>query len=234
MIDSGLYLRVRQKEGRLFPDELAARLPDLPHSHPLAEEWRARADSAARLTRYLARRKQPLRILDLGCGNGWLARRLADLPSTRVFALDLFSVELKQAARLFSGPHLIFLAADIFHAPFPPASFDAVILASVVQYFPDLPALLRCLRSFLTPRGEIHLLDSPLYREEEIPAARLRTRDYYASLGFPEMAGYYFHHPVSRLDGFSPRWLRRPGGLRARLFRALGRVVSPFPWVILR
>jgi hypothetical protein len=78
------------------------------------------------------------------------------------------------------------------------------------------------------------MLDSPLYRVEEIPAARERTRTYYRSIGFPEMADYYFHHPVSALTEFSPRWLYRPQGWQIRLARRFGRSVSPFPWICIR
>jgi hypothetical protein len=48
------------------------------------------------------------------------------------------------------------------------------------------------------------------------------------------MAGHYFHHSTSSLEPFSPRWLYRPEGWRARLAQKLGQVVSPFPWVSLR
>lgn len=229
-----LYLSVREKEGRLFPDELAARLPDLPAKHPLADEWRARAASCERLKRYLARASRPLAILDLGCGNGWLSNRLASLPSACVCGLDRNPLELAQAARLFAGPNLAFLEAEVSCLPFSNTSFDVIILASVIQYFPDLPVLILSLKPLLKPGGEIHLLDSPLYRPGELHSARLRSHSYYASLGFPEMAGHYFHHLTASLEPFSPRWLYRPQSLRARLARRLGQACPPFPWVCLR
>ncbi len=68
------------------------------------------------------------------------------------------------------------------------------MVASVIQYFPDLPALIRGLRKLLTKRGEVHIIDSPLYGEQGLAAARERTRAYYAGLGFPEMGEQYFHH----------------------------------------
>jgi SAM-dependent methyltransferase len=228
-----LYMSVREKEGRLYPDDLAARLPDLPAHHPLAGEWLARAASCARLKHYLARPARSLAILDLGCGNGWLTHQLACIPSARVFGIDLNSLEIEQAARLFKGANLVFLKADISCPPFSPRSFDVILLASVIQYVPDLPAFILSLRPLLKQGGEIHLLDSPLYRPGELPAARQRTQSYYTGLGFPEMAAYYFHHSISSLDPFSRRWLYRPEGWQARLARRLGQPVSPFPWICL-
>jgi SAM-dependent methyltransferase len=229
-----LYLSVREKEGRLYPDDLAARLPDLPPEHPLSGEWRARAASCEWLKRYLARSSQPLAILELGCGNGWLSNQLAGIPSTWVCGLDRNPLELAQAVRLFAGSNLVFLEADISSLPFSLRSFDVILLASVIQYIADLPALILRLKPLLKPGGEIHLLDSPLYRPGELLSARQRSRSYYASLGIPEMAGHYFHHPVSALEPFSAHWLYRPDSLKARLARRFGEAVSPFPWVCLR
>jgi len=187
---SDLYLRVREKEGRLYSDDITARLPNISTDHPLRDEWQARADSLRRLLRYLGRLPQPLSILELGCGNGWLSGKIGLLPGVRVWGLDRMGIELTQAARLFKADKVAFLSADIFMPPFVPGSFDIIILASVIQYFPDLPALIRSVYPLLAPQGEIHLLDSPLYTEAQIASAQARTLDHYAALGFPEMTDH--------------------------------------------
>lgn len=229
-----LYLRLRQKEGRLYSDEVVARLPDLPGGHPLADEWRARSASASRLTRYLARRPRPLRILDLGCGNGWLSNLLAQNGHV-VTGADLNRPELGQAARVFAtNPNLSFVEVDTDSLPFKPQAFDLILLASVIQYFEDLAALLRSLTAYLKPRGEIHLVDSPLYADEELKGAMQRSKEYFTSLGFPEMAEHYFHHRFAALDGFSFKILYQPHIIWLRAKQFLGQVDSPFPWVVLR
>lgn len=230
-MDFKLYLHVREKEGRLYSDDLLARLPAVPNGHPLAGEWRARSASASRLTRYLSRRPEPLLLLDLGCGNGWLSNLLAR-PGRRVIGMDQNRTELRQAARVFSSNiNLCFLEADIFSAPFSIGIFDIIVLASVVQYFPDLPALLSLLLNYLKPHGEIHILDSPLYADAEADAAIARTRAYYASLGFPQMADFYFHHRRSELQPFSPKTHYSPAALSLK--RLIGKFDSPFPWVVI-
>ena len=227
-----LYLRVREKEGRLYSDDVVARLPFVANGHPLANEWRARSASASRLTRYLARQPKPLTILDLGCGNGWLSNLLSKSGHC-VIGADQNLYELKQAARVFSAnPNVTFLDVDIFSAPFAPETFDVILLASAIQYFSNLPVLLNVLFQYLKPQGEIHIIDSPLYTNEEIPDAIQRSGQYYASLGFPEMAEQYFHHCVTDLNPFDPQWLYRPRprDLRQRLLRS---VDSPFPWLVI-
>jgi hypothetical protein len=74
------------------------------------------------------------------------------------------------------------------------------------------------LAGYLKPRGEIHLLDSPLYMDAEIEGAARRSRDYFASLGFPEMAEHYFHHRFASLGEFDYKFLYRPKTFWLRFF----------------
>ncbi len=229
-----LYLRLRTAEGRMCSDEIVSRLPDFPANHPLKREWLARADSASRLLKYFAGLTRPLRILDVGCGNGWLTHALSAIPSAEVWGFDRPGPELSQAARLFGSPNTMFSALDVTQAPFPRQSFDAIVLASVIQYFPDLAPIMRLLQGHLRPLGEIHIVDSPLYLDSEVVSAEARSAAYYSSLGFPEMAHFYFHHRFSSLDAFHPVRLYDPRSLGTRLMNQQRRAASPFPWLRIR
>ncbi|HEU0291778.1 MAG TPA: class I SAM-dependent methyltransferase [Anaerolineales bacterium] len=232
-MDTDLYLSVREKEGRLYSDEMVARLPSISDVHPLAKEWCARSASAARLTRYLSRRPKPLSILDLGCGNGWLSD-LMHRSGHCVIGMDQNRYELKQAARVFSQKAgLAFLEADIFAAPFAAQTFDVILLASVLQYFRDLNTLLLVLFGYLKGQGEIHIIDSPLYSDAKRDQAAHRSFQYYSSLGFPQMAEHYFHHCASDLNAFRPKTLYQGRPLTLRMNQLLGRVDSPFPWIMI-
>lgn len=234
MNPADLYLHVRAKEGRLYPDQIVMDLPTLPSNHPHKVEWLARASSADKLIRYIMRLPPPLFILELGCGNGWMCHRIGNLSGVRIWGLDRGGVELKQAARLFGSPTTGFLSTDIFQSPFIYNSFDMILLASVIQYFKDLSALILALQPLLTNRGEIHLIDSPIYDRQELPSARERTINYYKMLGYPEMANHYFHHSTDELDKFSPRWFYKKNKWRTLLARLSGKTTSPFPWLSIR
>ncbi len=249
MAEHDLYLKVREKEGRLYSDEVVAQLPSFQKNHTLSNEWQARFQSAVRLRSYLAQKNTSLKILDLGCGNGWLSNFL-NQDNHYVYGVDQNLFELQQAARVFlssaedggkskkvvndgeKSEKLFFLKADIFSAPFPKESFDVIFLASAVQYFPDLTQLLKTLFDYLKPNGEIHILDSAFYADNEILQAIKRSEEYYQSLGLPEMSRYYFHHRLSELHKFSPKFLYKPMLLRFK--KIFGKIDSPFAWVMIQ
>jgi ubiquinone/menaquinone biosynthesis C-methylase UbiE len=233
---SALYLEARSREGRLLPDVTVAALPDLPRGHPLAHEWRQRADSASRLVAYLRRRPRPMTIVDLGCGNGWLTNRLATIVDATVVGIDVNAVELEQARRVFGGrPGLAFVLGDLTDGAVVSDQPDVVVLASVIQYVPDPATVLAAIAAGLGPGREIHVLDSPIYEPSAVAAARQRTQRHYAGLGVPEMAARYFHHDRRIFDPLAAEVLYRPDtGWRRFERRALDRPRSPFPWIRIR
>ncbi|MHB8458903.1 MAG: class I SAM-dependent methyltransferase [Candidatus Limnocylindrales bacterium] len=233
---AAIYDRVRALEGRRYPDALVARLPAVPTDDPLREEWRQRADSVDRLIRHLERLARPLVVLELGCGNGWLAARIARIDGSQVVGLDVNAAEIAQARRVFGAvPNLSFVEGDAVSAPSPLERPTAIVLASVIQYVEDVPSLLRRLDGWLAPGGEIHLLDSPLYGPGTVDEARRRSDAYYRSLGVPAMAAVYRHHTRAVLAGLRADVLHDPWALRIRLGRRLARrPTSPFPWIRIR
>ena len=232
---SDAYLRVRGLEGRLDTDSTVALLPKVPRTHLLWLEWRMRDDSATRLVADLARRRPPFNVLDVGCGNGWLANRIAGVPGARVTGIDLNEVELEQARRVFHRANLDFVLGDVSTVPPPPGRPDVIVLASMIQYVADLPALVARLLGWLAPDGELEILDSPFYRAAELPGAVERSRRHYAALGVAEMADAYHHHQWHELDGFHVTVAYRPDRADHRLERRLlGTPRSPFPWIRVR
>jgi SAM-dependent methyltransferase len=250
-----IYLEVRRREGRIFPDEVVRALPFVSKSNPYAKEWVWRRRSFERFLS-CCKHLSALRgenvewtdsdrmtkngvvgedanngkfcILDLGCGNGWLANRLAENPDWEVWAADVNEEELAQGARLFGRENLQFVYVDTLSDVLP-QRFDLAVLAASVQYFPDLEQLIFFLKKHLKPGSEIHILDSPFYKnEKEQAAARRRTLEYYTKLGVPEMAAFYHHHlwaDVEKLGGVN---------LNNRLeIKFLQKIkwLAPFPWV---
>ncbi|HTR29097.1 MAG TPA: class I SAM-dependent methyltransferase [Puia sp.] len=154
----------------LYTDREVAQLPYLMTGHPRRREWEGRIASANRLARYLSIHKKAAGILEIGCGNGWLSHRLADVPGSRVIGLDPNLGELRQAARVFRKQrNLKFIYGEFFSDVLKELSFDIIVVAATLQYFPSLPELIRNALTYLRPHGELHLLDSPLLRSDLKP-----------------------------------------------------------------
>ncbi|MEN8164488.1 MAG: class I SAM-dependent methyltransferase [Acidobacteriota bacterium] len=226
-----LYLEVRKAEGRVLSPEALRKLPRVAADDPHAREWRCRAATADRLIRHLRRRKPHPHILDLGCGPGWMTALLAGELEATAVGIDCNRSELERGAEAFGtvgGLQLVY--GDIFEPVVEENSFDAVIVASVLQYFPDPQMLLKRLLDLVKPNGEVLIADTPFYRREAIPAAAERTRAYYSELGFPQMAEHYHHHSLEDIARFSPENLYDPNASLIRIARkVLRRPLSPFP-----
>jgi len=227
------YLEVRVKEGRVFEDDLVRELPDLPDGHPLRNEWLHRADTLERFSRYLVKRKGVSSLLDLGCGSGWFISRIRTfLPSTQIFGLEINRTEVEQAARLFSVTGTAFLYGDVFEEIFEPGYFDLILLNSTLQYFSNPCKLIDRLIDLLNKKGEIHILDSPIYKNEaERDSASERSDAYFSKIGSASMMNHYHHHSFDFLHSYHSTILYNPYSLKSRLLRRLGYHLSPFPWI---
>lgn len=227
-----LYIKVRDKENRLLSDTVVAKLPFITEKDCVYfKEWRARSHSFTRLNNYLQKKEKPLHILDLGCGNGWLAANLATTKIFTVIGLDVNEEELQQANRVFQKPNLTYCFGDIFKNIFPEKTFDVIVLNACVQYFGDLSLLLNQLFYYIKPAGEIHIIDTPFYTSEEIESAKKRSRNYYSSLGFTEMAEQYYHHQLNDLSKFNYSMLRKSNFLTQIKSKINGDVPANFAWI---
>lgn len=200
---STIYLDVRNKEERLYSDDVVKYLPNTSKSHRYYQEWKLRESSANRIKKYLLEKNRPLKILDLGCGNGWFSNQLALIPNVEVIGVDVNTEELTQGARVFQLPNLKFACADIFSNEAKELKeFDIITINACIQYFEDFQSILNQLREKLNFDGELHIIDSPFYRESEVQAAKKRSSKYYRDLGFPEMKKHYFHHCLESIGGY--------------------------------
>jgi SAM-dependent methyltransferase len=225
-----IYIALRKNEHRFYSDEFVRQLPAVPLKHPLRHEWRVRKFTAEKFLNYLPKEHETT-ILELGCGNGWLANLLATKGQAKVTGVDVNEAELLQASRVFSNsPNVLFVLADIMTASMPYNRFNYIVLAGSLQYFSDLRSLITRLLTLLGPAGEIHLLDSPLYHPDEVDSAHSRTVKYFSDAGFPEMAAYYHHHSWETLQPFHPEVLYNPNSVVNKLRRKFT-AASPFPWI---
>ena len=103
------------------------------------------------------------RILDVGCGPGFLASRIADEvgPSGAVHGIDV-SDPLLAAARAHCArqPWVALQHGDAMQLQFGDASFDAVISTQVLEYVRDVDVALAGMRRVLRPGGRAVIVDT--------------------------------------------------------------------------
>ncbi|MGH9441636.1 MAG: class I SAM-dependent methyltransferase [Thermoanaerobaculia bacterium] len=91
------------------------------------------------------------RVLDLGCGPGWMSRALRDA-GARVRGIDGSSEMLRQAKNVC--PEVEFLQRDLSRGlPYPKRSFDLVVSHMLVTAIPTVLDLFRSVRRCLARRG---------------------------------------------------------------------------------
>jgi SAM-dependent methyltransferase len=97
------------------------------------------------------------RVLDVGCGDGILARQLgAKVP--QVLGLDRSGHVLAAAVAADDGTGVRYLQADVQKAPLQPECFDAVVSVAALHHM-DPAAALGSMRDLLRPGGRLFVID---------------------------------------------------------------------------
>lgn len=96
----------------------------------------------------------PLRILDLGCGEGHLTGEIKKrFPSAEVHGLDYSMAAVDFAVGEF--PDIEFVLADGLNPPYPPDYLDVVICNNIWEHVPDPLRLLEGITRILKPGGVV-------------------------------------------------------------------------------
>ncbi len=179
------YGEHRAREGRALPADALLRLPDL-EDGPFAAQWRIRRCTfrcfVARVLEPLARARapEPLTVLDLGAGAGWLCFRVSRV-GARAIAVDLRTdaVDGLAAAAAYAShlPYLFARLAAGFEAlPLATHSADLAVFNASLHYALDLGQVLGEAARVLKPDGRIAVLDSPWYETTEAGEAMVREK----------------------------------------------------------
>jgi SAM-dependent methyltransferase len=225
------YALLREREGRGAGGE--RELLALPYltEGPLAAQWSVRArtfDAFLRsVVRPLARRAgRPLRVLDLGAGNGWLCRRLSLMGHAAV-ALDvrLDAIDGLAAAAPYARtlPRMFGrVAAGFERLPVRAGAFDLALFDASLHYAAGLEGALSEAARAVAPGGRVAILDSPFYRRAEDGDTMVAEKTRATRERFPDLADDLLALPSieylteTRLDAAA-----RPLGLRFRRRRVL-------------
>ncbi|MFC7243159.1 class I SAM-dependent methyltransferase [Catellatospora aurea] len=142
------------------------------------------------------------RVLDAGCGNGYLSRMLAERHAQVVGvepgqSLYEFAVERETAAPL----GIRYVQADLCALPDLGAPFDAVVASMVLPAIPDWTGAMRACVDALKPGGLfVFTVNHPCF-EQLWPSWRehgeYRTRRYLAEYEIPGPSGVDFHRTIA-------------------------------------
>ena len=183
------YAAHRAAEGRAALD--AGTLPYVP-AGPLARQWSVRARSWEAFSRHVLRPAQqradvhalgPLRLLDLGAGNAWLAHRAAVAGAAAV-ALDVRDDRVDGLGAAPPGSPIERVAASFDAIPLRRDAFDVVVFNASLHYAEDLGATLGEARRVARVGARIVVLDSPFYASEAHGEAMVREKRANAERGF--------------------------------------------------
>lgn len=223
------YISVRTKENRILSVQQIRQLPEVDENYVHAKEWNIRKKNINRFIKYLRKKNKKLRILDIGCGNGFFSNLMS--LGNEVVAVDVNLTELKQASAAFSNSTITWYYADILNETLPEEKFDLITFCASFQYFNDPALILKKCQGLLNPGGEIHIIDSPFYTQQNLTQAKLNSARYYENLNENEMKEFYHHHNIAFLSDFSYRLMYRPNHFLLKWFHLKD---SPFPWIKLQ
>lgn len=138
--------------------------------------------------------KRVYRTLDVGCGLGLFAWKLAER-SEIVDALDVDSAVLAEASILNPAPNISYLKADFLAADLPQADYDVIVSIATLHHM-DIEAALEKMKLLLRPSGRLLILG--LYQERtlidyvysavSIPLNFVYLKWYQVSIAKPTMA----------------------------------------------
>ncbi|WP_344971838.1 SAM-dependent methyltransferase [Streptosporangium fragile] len=145
------------------------------------------------------------RVLDVGCGNGRPAVRVARTLGARVVAVDVDREALRNGAehaRAQGVAEMVeFRHVDAMRLPFADASFDAVLAFEVTPHF-DVTALYRGIARVLRPGGRL-VVETPYLRVPMTEEIRERIGPYLTMLNAVSFDSPEEHSAAARQAGMA-------------------------------
>jgi len=173
-------------------------------------------------------------VLDIGCGAGWLSRRLAKLvPEGRVVGTDISDEMIRRARRAsVDFENLMFVTGEVQEIPWEANFFSHAISVESSYYWPDPAAGLREILRVLKQGGAAWILinyyrDNPhCHQWGELLAVRthlLSAAEWsalFGAAGFEKVHHERIVDPSPTPEIYTGRWFRNAAQLRA--FKAEG------------
>jgi len=173
-------------------------------------------------------------VLDVGCGSGWLSRRVAQMvPEGRVVGMDI-SDEMVRVARRNSLEHdnILYVTGEVGGIPWEPSFFTHAISVESAYYWPKPAEGVKEIFRVLRPGGTAWILIN-YYRDNphchqwgallKVPTQLLSAAEWgelFRAAGFTEISDERIPDPSATPETYTGRWFRDAEHLRA--FKAEG------------
>jgi SAM-dependent methyltransferase len=138
---------------------------------PTLEHWSGPPEMVEAIARILGTQREH-RVVDLGCGVGGPARRLATLVGCRVIGVDLLEPVVRTAGNRRGG--VSYLAGDAAALPLRDETTDQVWALGVVAHLPDLAFAAREMARVLRRGGRVAITEG-FWSSREPPLLRSRA-----------------------------------------------------------
>ncbi|MGB7845048.1 MAG: methyltransferase domain-containing protein [Candidatus Acidiferrum sp.] len=173
-------------------------------------------------------------VLDIGCGSGWLSRRIGKLiPEGRIVGMDI-SDEMIRVARRTSLDHdnLLFVTGEVGEIPWEPNFFTHAISVESSYYWPNPATGVKEIYRVLRPGGGAWILIN-YYRDNPhchqwgpllaVPTHLLSADEWmelFRAAGFELVTHERIVDPSPSPETYTGKWFRDAAQLRA--FKAEG------------
>ena len=177
-------------------------------------------------------------VLDVGCGSGWLARRLAKgAPEGRVVGMDVSDEMIRVARRTsIDFENILYATGEVGEIPWEANFFNHAISVESAYYWPEPAAGIREIFRVLRPGGTAWILIN-YYRDNPhchqwgpllaVPTHLLLAEEWmelFRAAGFVDFAHERVVDPSPSPEVYSGRWFRDAEQLRA--FKAEGALLA--------
>jgi arsenite methyltransferase len=173
-------------------------------------------------------------VLDVGCGSGWLSRRLGKLaPQGRIVGMDISDEMIRVAQRnSLDQRNIAFVTGEVSNIPAEPDFFHHAISVESSYYWPDLAAGIREIHRVLRRGGAAWILinyyrDNPYCHQWgallAVPTHLLSAEEWaelFRAAGFESVSHERVVDPSASPETYTGRWFRDAAELRA--FKAEG------------
>ncbi|HKW33595.1 MAG TPA: class I SAM-dependent methyltransferase [Candidatus Acidoferrum sp.] len=168
-------------------------------------------------------------VLDVGCGAGWLSRRLAKLvPQGRAVGMDVSDEMIRHGRRAsVDFENLMFVTGEVQEIPWEPNFFSHAISVESSYYWPDPAAGIRDIFRVLKPGGAAWILmnyyrDNPhCHQWGDLLAVKTHLlsaeewSEFFRAAGFGSVQHVRIVDPSPSPEVYNGRWFRDAAQLRA-------------------